>query len=185
MAANRLFRWSLATFHAGLLVLLLVIVLYSFSDLAGALKNVGTIPGLAIYLALWTSTWWTTGKAARDVTPDGSLRVNELVRRGMIWGGVNGAIFVLVLLAYLDGLGLSRGQPNAIEVVPFLLIEAAISTIPAFIIGAIVGLLFALLDLGLLGIAQRILPGEIRGLDRAEEQVLAEESLTSDEEWPA
>ena len=145
---DRLLVWSLATFHTGLFVICLVIVLYWNGTLGDLLHNLNTLIGLTFFVVLWCTTWWCTRKARRGITlltPAGLLPSGELLSRGTAWGGVNGILFAVILFL---GLGISSTIPAPLY--------ALFLSIPAFFIGGIVGVLLAVVDSTLLAISQRL-----------------------------
>src|SRR5207247_7824364 len=58
-----LVEWSLATFHASGFVLAIVFFLYSRDELGLALGGLNTLLGLALFVALWATTYLTTCRA--------------------------------------------------------------------------------------------------------------------------
>ena len=98
--ANPLLIWCLSAFQTAGLVLILVSLFYRFGDLGETLDNLNTAVGLGLYLVLWVTNWWATGKAVDGLdlaNPDRSVRA-ALLGRGWLWGGVNGALFLLVVV---------------------------------------------------------------------------------------
>lgn len=146
--------WALATFHASLFMLVALLFLYWVDVLRNILPNLNTAVGLGLFIVLWGTTWWTTRIALAGVTQDAGL-----IRRALRWGGVNGMLFLSVLVA---GAGVSAafGQPaqlfGALFGVFFFLM---IGSLFAFAIGAVVGTVLGVIDLALLRIARRLAVG--------------------------
>ena len=63
-----LVEWSLATFHASAFVLAIVFFLYSRDALGPALGGLNTLLGLALFVALWATTYLTTCRALEGST---------------------------------------------------------------------------------------------------------------------
>src|SRR5260370_610226 len=57
--------FTLGTFHAAVLVAVLVVVLYANGGLASLLSGLSTIAGLALFGALWLTTVWSTDRTLR------------------------------------------------------------------------------------------------------------------------
>ena len=158
---DRLLVWSLATFHTGLFVICLVIVLYWNGTLGDLLHNLNTLIGLTFFVVLWCTTWWCTRRALRGitlVTPAGLLLSGELLSRGTAWGGVNGILFAVILFL---GLGISSTISKGLTAVLMTIVlpaplYALFLSIPAFFIGGMVGVLLAIADSILLAISQRL-----------------------------
>lgn len=151
--------WALATFHAAVLVLALVLIVYRAGSLAGALHNVGTLPGVALFAALWIATCWTTGRAVRssDWMPEMAPPVGSLLQRGAGWGGINGIIFFLCLDTTIALSALAAGRlPNVATSIAFFLGTSVVGSIPAFLVGGAVGMIFASVDIVVLEVVRRI-----------------------------
>ncbi|WP_132061363.1 hypothetical protein [Halorussus amylolyticus] len=144
--------WSLATFHAALLVVLLVVGLYPSGLLGWVLSGLDTSVGIALYLCLWASTWWTNRQCLSELGEDASLLA--VVGLGGKWGGVNGVVFfwVLFAVAVAPAFGLRAA------VIPSLLVFLGIGTVLALGIGGFVGCVFAALDTAAFRIADRLAP---------------------------
>lgn len=146
--ADPLVTWAFATFHAATLVVALVVVAHVTGPLGDLLGGLDTLVGLALFVVLWATTWWTNRRWLAAV----GLRVGEqpptraLVFGGLLWGGANGVLFFwgVYLLAVLPTFGLL--------VVPLVIIATA-GTVLATVVGALVGGLFAVLDAALLRLA--------------------------------
>lgn len=147
-------NWAFATFHAAALVVALVVVAHVTGPLGDLLGGLDTLVGLALFVVLWATTWWTNRRWLAGVR----LRVGErpptraLVSGGLRWGGANGVLFLwsVFLLAVLPAFGF--------QVVPLAIIATA-GTVLATVVGALLGGLFAALDAALLRIAGTFAPG--------------------------
>lgn len=145
---------TLATFHVGLLVAALVAGLYLVGPLGELLAGLRTSLGLGLYLALWATTWWTNRRWFGTVAdPDGDAPASVVVGSAGKWGGVNGVAFFWTVFAvtFLPLAVLER------DVVPALFV-LVVGSLLALGIGAILGALFAALDLVLFGVADRLAP---------------------------
>lgn len=156
---NPLLIWCLAAFHAAGLVLLLVMLLYLSEDLGETLDGLNTAVGLALYIVLWATNWWATGKAidGLDLTnPDQPVTGGALLGRGLLWGGVNGVLFLLVVFAPILVVIVAGGDVTVLGMVALLAYLLFLGGIASFIIGSLIGLAFAVIDLALLEIAHAL-----------------------------
>lgn len=133
--------WGLSTFHAALLVAVLVTLLYVYAPLGKLLQGLSTIVGLAVYLVLWATTWWTTRAALRrESVLEGATTIG-VVEQGIAWGAITGVIFLLgIVLLVLTPQFLPQGYVVSLAFI------SAIGSVVAFVIGALVGGMFALID---------------------------------------
>lgn len=132
--------WALASFHAGFLVAGLVTLIHAFGSLGDLLAGLNTAVGLALYLVLWATTWWTTRKVLTQTAIE-TAPVSSILKRGLLWGGVNGVGFLLgIVLIALAPQFLFEG-----EFVPLLFITG-IGSVFALVLGAIIGCLFGVFD---------------------------------------
>lgn len=134
---DRLPVWTLGTFHATILVIILVVAAHSGGNLGGVLAGLSTETGFLIFLGLWAVSLWSTARALRGIewqNLERQLPTSTLLRRGFAWGGASGAVFSLFLLAII-----------AIST-PAILIVAPIQLAFATAIGAVVGLILAAVD---------------------------------------
>lgn len=155
---NLLVVFTLGTFHAAALIVGLVVILYASGGLASLLSSLSTIAGLALFSALWLTTVWSTGRTLRGaltVAPWTSVPLGIMIPRAAWRGGVNG-------VAFLACLGLILGISSAISgdvggLGLGLLIFATIGAAFAFVIGLVLGLIFAGVDLALVSATRAIL----------------------------
>lgn len=159
---DRLVSWVLGTFHAAFLITVAVVVLYLTGGLNSLLDSLGTLPGLALFLALWFTSVWSSRRALRGALGPGlevMLPTSDVVGRAFICGGLNGLAFLPFLALILGIVALIQSPTSA----PFVvlvggIVFASFGAVAAFIIGSIVGVLFAGLD-GLLVLAARYIVG--------------------------
>jgi hypothetical protein len=149
----RLVVWSLATFHTAFLLVLGVAALHLAGVVGDALAGLGTWAGIALYLVLWATTWWTTRRwlGALDGDPfAGRADVDGALWPAAIWGGVDGVLFFLVLLAVLGAQAFARA---GVDVLSFLAVAAVVGGLLAFAVGSVAGLLLGSFDLLALRVA--------------------------------
>ena len=172
---DRLVVWSLATFHTGLFMLVLVLLLHWGGALGGLLSTLNTLVGMAVYGLLWATNWWCTRRAMRTIGWWGIQRpidTDRLLSQGMMWGGVNGMLFLLGLLIPYLVLSLVFIAVSPHDVRDPLLVGAQyvmliLSGVAgaivlcafAFPIGAVFGLVFAIIDRVMLAIARNLFLG--------------------------
>lgn len=152
--------WAFATFHAALLVAVVVAVLYLAGIAGDRLAALDTSVGVVAYLYLWGVAWWTNRRvlAATGLgLPGGSASPTGVLVEATKWGGVAGFLAFLPLLAI--GLALFVGA-GGLGAIPFVLVGAAVGSVLAAGLGVLVGGGFALLDLLLLRAARAWLPPE-------------------------
>jgi hypothetical protein len=150
--------FTLGTFHAAALIAALVVILYASGGLAPLLSSLSTIAGLALFSALWLTTVWSTGRTLRGaltVAPWTSVPLGIMIPRAAWRGGVNGVVFLVCLGVIL---AISSAFNGDVGVVGFgALIFLTVGAAFAFVIGLVVGLLFAGLDLALVSATRAIL----------------------------
>mgnify|MGYP000067788014 CR=1 FL=1 len=139
--------WALSTFHVATLVVLPVWLAHAVAPAAvgGLLDSLGTLPGVGVYLTIWAATWWSNRAWLREADlADG----RGAVAAGAKWGAPTGVAALLAVLAVLaiQGLGV------------FVAVVAAIGIVVATLVGAVVGGLFAGLDVALYRISGALVP---------------------------
>lgn len=174
---GRLLTFGLATFHTLFFILILVLFLYSLGGLGDLLEGLNTLAGYVIFAALWTTTWWTTRQALRnyfkrriqggeenwiETMLRGEFEVSQVLVNGVIWGGINGflflialAVILLVYILFLTIAALLGGSANpgaSLTLILFLLIGSLLGAI----VGGVVGLILALVDGAVLGLVRRL-----------------------------
>lgn len=172
---GRILTFGLATFHTLSFIIIVVVFLYSQGTLGSLLEGLNTLAGYAIFGALWATTWWTTRKALRGyfkgIDHDGGesqiaemmrgeFQLSQVIANGVIWGGVNGILFLialaLILLIYISALTLAAllgGSTNP-EASVTLILFAMIGSPVGAIVGGMVGFILALVDGAILGLAR-------------------------------
>jgi hypothetical protein len=152
----KLVTWSLATFHATVFVLVIVLFGYAGGGLGGALGGLNTFVGLGLFVALWVTTYLTTSRALRGLDLFGSGRDRgSYPRRALRWGAANGMSFLAVLgiVAVITGIVNTRpGQVTSGILFPALFILPIALAVSA-VVGAAVGTVFGMIDLALFAIA--------------------------------
>jgi hypothetical protein len=148
----RLVTWSLATFHATVFVLAIVLFGYSGGGLGGALGGLNTFVGLGLFVALWATTYLTTSRALRglDLIGSGHDR-GRYPRRALRWGAANGMSFLAILgiVAVLTAIANTRpGQVTSGILFPGLFI-LPIALIVSAAVGGVIGAFFGIVDLAL------------------------------------
>lgn len=161
---RRLVVWALATFHATLFVLLPLYFLYRAGVLAHVLAGLNTAVGLALFLALWLTTYYVTRRAFKGlrwhsagVTVDGAV----LYGRALRWGGLNGVLFLAILALGLL-LATLVGTPG-LGALSFFVFVGPIALVVAFAVGAGSGVVLGLIDLWMLAAARRIVASSTEG----------------------
>lgn len=157
---NLLVVFTLGTFHASVLIAVLVVVLYANGGLGSLLSGLSTITGLALFSALWATTVWSTNRTLRGaftVAPWTSVPPDTLIARAAWRGGVNGIIF-LACVGLIVGISAAFNGDLAFGVIGAgFLFFATVGAAVAFVIGFVVGLLFACIDLALVTATRAIL----------------------------
>ena len=143
-APDPLLRWVLASFHAAVLLVAPLTLLYAVDALGSLLQGVHTATGLGLYLALWGLTWWTNGRWLAAARLDG---LRETTRPAAMWGAVTGVGFLFVLLA-----AVAVALPDPVFVAVLALVGAPVSAL----VGAVVGAGFAALDLLIVAAGERL-----------------------------
>lgn len=168
-AGERLLGWILPLAHLIVVTLALVVVAVGTGSLEPALDAIGTIAGIAAYSALWAATWWTTWRALRSVpAPSGEVTVGEATSAGVRWGGIDGLLFYLCLVAYgvlklvigvfasvRPGAGVAEPVSASVASVVAVLPFAVAGAIVAYAVGAAIGYVLALFVWCALRLARR------------------------------
>jgi hypothetical protein len=155
----KLVTWSLATFHATVFVLAIVLFAYSRGAVGPALAGLNTFAGLGLFVALWATTYFTTARALKGVDLIGPARDSTRYgRRAFRWGAANGMAFVAVLGIVALGAAFANTRPGQLGtgiLLPALFITP-IALVVSAAVGGAVGVLFGLIDLGLIALAELI-----------------------------
>jgi hypothetical protein len=163
---ERTIIWAFATFHAALFVLVIVLVAYRGGGLGPALQELNTAVGLGLFVALWATTFVTTGKALRGLGLGAPARIDDLAftAAAIRWGAINGVMFLGILAVvflggsaatHFDDLLQALRGPTVVQSAAFLVGGLIVASAVAMIAGGLIGLIFAGIDLFLLGIAAR------------------------------
>lgn len=155
---HSLLAWSLAAFHAALLVALVVGVLYLAGLAGNQLAALDTSVGVLAYLYLWGVTWWTNRRMLDAVGSGlltGSARPSAVLAEAMKWGAAAGFLVFLPLLVLVLVLFVGAG---GLEAIPFVVVGAGVGSALSAGVGVVVGGSFALLDLLLVRLAGAWLP---------------------------
>ncbi|MDA0256812.1 MAG: hypothetical protein O3C25_03615 [Chloroflexi bacterium] len=160
---RRVTAWALGTAHAALLTLVPVLLVFRGGGLGDDLEGLSTAVGLALYALLWAVSLLGTVGALRRIGPDVAAPTDSVVAAGALWGGVAGAAFLVVglvaLASYATAEGIAQGTVGPADIVVGAAGVAAIAVIGgafAFIGGAMVGALVALVDVALLAAARAV-----------------------------
>jgi len=155
-SAMKLVTWSLATFHATVFVLVIVLFAYSRDALGAGLSGLNTFVGLGLFVALWATTYVTTSRALQGLDLIGSARDRSGYGwRAFRWGAANGMSFLAILGIVAIFTAVSNTRPGqvtsgillpAVFIAPFALVISAA-------VGGVVGLIFGTIDLGLFALA--------------------------------
>jgi hypothetical protein len=158
---NFLVVFALGTFHAAALIAALALVLYATGGLSPLLSSLNTVAGLALFSALWLTTVWSTNRTLRGafpVAPWTSVPLGVMIPRAAWRGGVNGVAFLACLGLILLVSSAFNGDVGLIGL--GTLIFATVGAAGAFVIGLVVGLMFAAVDLALVTATRAILDDE-------------------------
>ena len=158
---SRLVIFALGTFHAAGLIATLVLILYALDGLAPVLGSLSTIAGLALFGALWVTTVWSARRTLRGaftIAPWRALPLDTLLSRAALSGGINGIAFLAFVGLIL---GISSAFNGDVGVVGYgFPIFATVGAAVAFVLGLVLGLLFAGVDLALVSATRAILTNE-------------------------
>lgn len=143
----RLVVWAAGSLHAALLVALLASALHLSGAAGDVLAGLGTLPGIAVYLYLWAVTTVATRRALRTAELGADGRVGRPGRAAVaaaVWGAATGLAFLLGPLVVAGGFVLVTSGP---DVLVFLALVGLAGSVVAAVVGGLVGLAFAGLDL--------------------------------------
>ena len=156
-----LLAWTLGTFHACAIVLLLLLLVYPRGGLGLALGGLDTVTGLIIFIALWATSVWTARRAlaGSDWLSATTAERTGFYRRALRWGGVTGILFLAELGAIIlvRTLLVAHGDNSIslLAVAAFAAFVGSFGTIVAFLIGALIGVTLGAVDLVALDLARR------------------------------
>jgi hypothetical protein len=149
--------WVLGSFHTSVFGLALLLLLYPRGGFGATLGSLSTLSGLAIFLALWATTLFTTRRALAGLNwlDDDPAQMAVFFRRALRWGGVNGLLFLIALgaILFLSALITAPGSITrpALTFVGFVF---WIGLVVSYAVGAIVGVALGALDIAALRIAR-------------------------------
>jgi hypothetical protein len=155
-----LLGWVLGTFHTAALGIALLLLLYPRGSFGAALAGLSTLSGLAIFLALWATTLFTTRRALAGLKwlEDDSADMAVFFRRALRWGGVNGVMFLAALGVIVLATALLTAPPSITSpALAFITIVAAIGTVVSYVVGALVGVALGAVDIACLRVARRFI----------------------------
>jgi hypothetical protein len=134
-APDPLLAWALASFHAAVLLVVPLWLAHAVAPVAlgGLLDGLDTLVGVALYLVLWGSTWWSN---RRYLAASALESPRETVGAGAKWGAVTG----LPLLGCVVLAALVATNPV------FAVLLLVVGVVVAPLVGAVVGAVFAGVD---------------------------------------
>ena len=139
--------WSLTTFHTASFVAAAVLGLHIRGALLTAISRLDTSLGVAFFLSLWALTWYATRAGVRQLGPAiDTASSATIVFSTTVAGGLNGSgiLAIVAVLAVMSAV--SNGVPRALGALPVLFFFVVIGGVLAFTIGAVVGLIYGLVD---------------------------------------
>lgn len=156
---NGLLAWVLGTFHTTMFGLALLLLLYPRGGFGAALGNLSTLSGLAIFVALWATTLFTTRRALEGLNwlDDDPAEMAVFFRQALRWGGVNGMLFLAALSAILLLSALATAPSSITPALIFFVFIAAIGLVVSYVVGAIVGVTLGAVDIAALRIARAVI----------------------------
>jgi hypothetical protein len=151
---------SLATFQSSVLVLLIVFAAYRAGELADVLAASSVLAGTLLFAFLWLTNFWCTLHAVREVEIQLLNRApfSRMLFQGTKWGGINGALVFLLpflgALVLVAAASIIRGDLEAMaNVLAFGATFGVLGPVVAFLVGMVIGLAFAALEVALLACA--------------------------------
>jgi hypothetical protein len=156
---NGLLTWVLGTFHTSVFGLALLLLLYPRGSFGATLQGLSTPIGLAIFLALWATTIFTTRRALSGLSwlEDDPAEMAIFFRHALRWGGVNGLLFLTALgvILLLGALLTAGGSINSTALTIFAFV-GVIGVAVSYVVGAIIGVTLGVLDIAALRVARRL-----------------------------
>lgn len=157
---NGLLWWVLGSFHTSVFALALLLLLYPRGSFGATLQGLSTLSGLAIFVALWATTLFTTRRALAGLNwlDDDPAQMAAFFRRALRWGGVNGLLFLIALGAILLLSALITASGSITR--PALTFGAFIfwiGLVVSYAVGALAGVTFGALDIAALRIARALI----------------------------
>jgi hypothetical protein len=137
--------WALASFHAALVLVVPLTAAHAVapSGVGGLLAGLDTLVGVALYLVLWGSTWWSNRRYLAASEFD-DLR--GTLRAGAKWGAVTGLpLFLCVVVAAL-----------LVTTPVFAALLLVVGGLVALLVGGVVGATLAGVDVALDRLAEAL-----------------------------
>src|SRR5215216_5310593 len=113
-----LLGFALGTFHAALLLLVLILVTYWTGGLEDALGESSALVGLLLFAALWGVSWVSAHRVLGAVELEELRFTSDGIAFGALWGGFSGVGFLLLLVVpaitidlVIHGIGRSGTAP--------------------------------------------------------------------------
>jgi hypothetical protein len=157
---NGLLAWMLGTFHTSVFGLALILLLYPRGGFGAVLGSLNTLSGLAIFLALWATTLFTTRRALMGLNwlDDDPAQMAVFFRRALRWGAVNGMLFLAALgVILLANALVTSGASVVSPALIFFVFIAAVGLVVSYVVGALVGVTLGALDIAALRVARAFL----------------------------
>jgi hypothetical protein len=143
--------WSHAAFRTISFVVAIAALTHATGGLREALGRLDTIRGAAAFVVLWTLTWFATRFGLRTLAPIEEATAATVVAQTTIAGGWNGAAVFAALVLYSVVWGFALRGASAIALLPVQFFVAVLGTLVAFVAGAIVGVVYGLIDAMIVG----------------------------------
>jgi hypothetical protein len=151
--------WVLGTFHTSVFGVALLLLLYPRGGFGATLQGLSTLSGLAIFVALWATTAFTTRRALSGLNwlDDDPAQMAIFFRRALRWGGVNGVLFLAALgVILLLNTVLTAGGAITTPALTIFAFIGAIGVVVSYAIGAVVGVTLGALDIAALRLARAV-----------------------------
>ena len=159
LRVDGLVGWVLGTFHTSVFGLVLLLLLYPRGGFGATLSGLTTLSGLAIFIALWATTIFTTRRALSGLNwlEDDPAQMAIFFRRALRWGGVNGLLFLVALgvILLLNAVLTTQASITSPALTVFAFI-GAIGVVVSYAIGAVVGVTLGALDIAALRVARAV-----------------------------
>jgi hypothetical protein len=154
-----LVEWLLGSFHTTALAMALLLLLYPLGGLGDLLQGLSTATGLALFLALWLTTLYSTRRALRglDWLSDDPIEMGLFFGRALRWGALNGVLFLLALgIVLLTSALLTTPLSSVFAGLGFVVFAGFFGAPVALVIGSVVGVTLGALDIAALRVARRV-----------------------------
>jgi hypothetical protein len=145
--------WSLATYRTASFAVAVALILHLRGELSSRLHALDTATGIALFLLLWTTTWFASRRGVRDHHQVASARSAEpALMYTTVAGGWNGLYVYAGLVLFFATPVLLAAPAAGIVIVA----ASAMGAVIAFTVGSVVGLAFGALEALLFGISSWI-----------------------------